>query len=267
MNSSFESYLRAEGLAPRTVALYARIAARWKGDPVRWVRSELEECPAGTASVLKSCLRHHRSWKGQNPVELPRGRRKRRIQRHPLTEGELAEWYSGLRAESDPARVVLEVLPRTGMRVSELVEARRSDLLFQEGRWGLEVQGKGGHRRWVPFSRGARRCLEQYLGLSLDTVADGSPRYLFPGRFEGSHISANWTREVARRVADRIGVECSPHVLRHTWATRANRAKVSPSAIQAVLGHSSPMTTAIYIHADPLAVLEAVDAAEDLDAN
>lgn len=264
---NFESYLRAEGLAPRTVDVYARVAARWKGDPVRWVRSELEDCPAGTASVLKSALRHFRKWKGLGSVELPRGRRKRRIQRHPLTEEELTEWYRALRGESDPVRVILEVLPRTGMRVSELVQARRDDLLYQEGRWGLEVRGKGGHHRWVPLSRGAQRCLEQYLGQSLDTVADGTPRFLFPGRFEGSHVSANWTREVARRVAARIGIECSPHVLRHTWATRANRAKVTPSAIQAVLGHSSPMTTAIYIHADPLAMLEAIDAAENLDAN
>jgi site-specific recombinase XerD len=151
------------------------------------------------------------------------------------------------------------------MRVSELCEARRHQLVLQGDTWGIEVVGKGGHQRWVPLSRSAVSALEGYLRVSLDRFADDELEdVIFVGRSNGP-ISANWVREVARAVAEEINVECSPHVLRHTWATRAHRAGVPATDIQAVLGHVSPATTAIYIHADADSMARAVELADRLE--
>ena len=59
-----------------------------------------------------------------------------------------------------------------------------------------------------------------------------------------------------------MGAVTNPHVLRHTWASNAHRAGVSATEIQAVLGHVSPITTAIYIHSDAGQMGRAVDLAD-----
>ena len=151
------------------------------------------------------------------------------------------------------------------MRVSELCTARRDQLVKRGNAWGIVVVGKGEHERWVPLSKSAVACLEAYLTVPIeDFAADETEDVIFVGR-KGQPVSANWVREVARKVSRKIGVECSPHVLRHTWATRAHRAGVPQNDIQAVLGHVSPATTQIYIHADDRSKTRAVELADSLE--
>jgi len=259
----FAAYLQAEGLQPRTVETYIRVANRvWEGDPKGWLQEQLRGAPAGTACVYKAAIRHWCDFNGHEPFKMPRGKRRKRKLRHPLSEDELRVFYSELLVEPDPARVVLECLPRTGLRISELCNATVENLTMVQGRWGIEVHGKGGHERRVPLSRGAQSALERYLECTIDELkdADGTG-WLFLGRFDGP-ISTNWVRTVSRRVGKRMGSVTNPHVLRHTWASNAHRAGVSSTEIQAVLGHISPMTTAIYIHSDASQMGRAVDLAD-----
>ena len=265
MSVSFGQYLASEGLGPRTIRCYERVGARVQSDPETWLREILMFAPVGTACVYKAAVKHWLEWQNLDPIKMPRGRRKKRKQRFPLSDGDLERWYKALRGEPDPARTVLEILPRTGMRVSELCNARRSQLVKRGNTWGIVVIGKGEHERWVPLSKSAVGCLEAYLTVPLPRFAqDEDEDVIFVGR-QKNPVSANWVREVARRVASQIGVECSPHVLRHTWATRAHRAGVSPTDIQAVLGHVSPATTQIYIHSDDRSKARAVELADALE--
>ena len=265
MRVSFGQYLASEGLGPRTIRCYERVGERVACDPEKWLREILAFAPVGTACVYKAAVKHWLEWQGLDPIKMPRGRRKKRKQRFPLSDSDLDRWYVSLKSEPDPARTVLEILPRTGMRVSELCNARRDQLVKRGNTWGIVVIGKGEHERWVPLSKSAQKCLEAYLTASLAEFSiDPQEDVIFVGR-KGNPVSANWVREVARRVADKIGVECSPHVLRHTWATRAHRAGVSPTDIQAVLGHISPATTQIYIHADDRSKARAVEMADALE--
>lgn len=262
---SFANYLKSEGLGPRTVQCYVRVSERVGSDPEQWLRNTLADAPVGTACVYKAAVRHWLEFRGDDPIKMPRGRRRKRKQRFPLSEIELARWYRALKSEPDPARTVLEILPKTGMRVSELCTARRNQLVQRGDAWGIVVIGKGEHERWVPLSKSAIQNLESYLTVPLqDFVSDEDEDVIFVGR-NGNPISANWVREVARNVSNKIGVECSPHVLRHTWATRAHHAGVPQTDIQAVLGHVSPATTQIYLHADDRSKLRAVEMADLLE--
>lgn len=259
----FASYLQAEGLQPRTILAYTRVAARaWEGNLQGWLQEQLRGSPAGTACVYKAALGHWCDFTGQERFRMPRGKRRKRKLRYPLSRDELVAFYSELESEPDPARVVLECLPRTGLRISELCSATVESLTWLEGRWGIEVHGKGGHERRVPLSAGAQAALERYFETTIAELKDAeSTGWLFLGRF-GGPISSNWVRTVARGVGHRMGSITNPHVLRHTWASNAHRAGVSPTEIQAVLGHISPVTTAIYIHSDAGQMGRAVDLAD-----
>ena len=264
---SFREYLEAEGLQPRTIETYLRVGNRvWERDPRAWLRQQLAQAPAGTACVYKAAVRHWAEWMGLSPIKMPRGKRRQRKYRRPLDKNQLQSWYLELESVGDPARVVLEILPRTGMRVSEACSLRNACLAADEGGFGVQIEGKGGHERWIPFSSGAVDCLERFLDMPLEAYMelDHESEWLFPGK-KNQAISTTWLQEVARNIGKRMGTATNPHVLRHTWASRAHRAGVPATEIQAVLGHSSPSTTAIYIHSDAELMRRAIDAVEEMD--
>jgi integrase/recombinase XerD len=135
---------------------------------------------------------------------------------------------------------ILELLYASGLRASEVIGARLSDLNLAD-RY-LTVRGKGDKERIVPFGQPAAEALKQYLGLRRD-----SSLCLFPGR-NGHKLTRAWLWHMIHRRFKEIGVHASPHMLRHSCATHMMEAGANLRVVQEILGHSDISTTQLYTH-------------------
>jgi integrase/recombinase XerD len=146
-------------------------------------------------------------------------------------------------------RAILEVLYATGLRVSELIGLRPSDVDMQVG--VLTCFGKGRKERLVPLGRVARRWVERYLEEVRGALARGRPpaAELFLNQ-RGGRLSRMGLWGIVRRHAVTAGVEriLTPHVLRHSFATHLLERGADLRALQAMLGHADISTTQIYTH-------------------
>jgi integrase/recombinase XerD len=146
---------------------------------------------------------------------------------------------------------LLVLILDTGLRIGEAVNIKMVDLDIKGGL--ITVIGKGQKQRAVPFSPFTRRVLIRYVGEFRHKLIDMESAYLFPAP-SGDHISINSVQQYMRRLAKRIGLSCSrcsPHVLRHTFATRAVANGANLFALKSIMGHSSLQTTAKYTHLSP----------------
>jgi len=142
---------------------------------------------------------------------------------------------------------LLAFLYNTGLRVGELCALNRADVQLPADGWGqVQVVGKGRRLRRVPLNAHARRALEDYLAQR----EDDNPA-LFLNR-SGQRFSVRGVALLVNRYLRRIGItdRSGPHVLRHTFATHALRARPNLRAVQELLGHSSVTTTQRYTHMD-----------------
>jgi site-specific recombinase XerD len=142
---------------------------------------------------------------------------------------------------------LLAFLYNTGLRVGELCALNRADIQLPADGWGqVQLVGKGRRLRWVPLNAHARRTLEDYLAQR----QDDNPA-LFLNR-SGQRFSVRGVALLVNRYLRRIGVtdRSGPHLLRHTFATHALRARPNLRAVQELLGHSSVTTTQRYTHMD-----------------
>ena len=153
-------------------------------------------------------------------------------------------------AEGQRNRAILEVLYSCGLRVSELVGLRLSQLYLQDEY--ICVEGKGNKQRLVPISQQAVREIEQYMAdrVTLD-IKSGEEDYLFLNR-RGRHLSRVMVFYIVRDACERCGIKksVSPHTLRHSFATHLLENGANLRAIQQMLGHESITTTEIYVHLD-----------------
>jgi len=142
---------------------------------------------------------------------------------------------------------LLAFLYNTGLRVGELCSLDRADVQLPPDGWGqVQLVGKGRRLRWVPINSRARRTLEDYLAQR----QDDNPA-LFLNR-SGQRFSVRGVALLVNRYLRRIGItdRSGPHLLRHTFATHALRARHNLRAVQELLGHSSVTTTQRYTHMD-----------------
>ena len=138
-------------------------------------------------------------------------------------------------------RSILEMLYATGLRVSELVSLKKSDINLT--RRTLRVVGKGNKEREVPFGEVAAEWLERWLQVS----PKGSP-FVYPGRTGAVSRQTIW--HCVQNYAKLIGLNPvpSPHVLRHAFATHLLNHGADLRAVQTLLGHENITTTEIYTH-------------------
>lgn len=145
-------------------------------------------------------------------------------------------------------KAIIEVLYSCGLRVSELVSLRISDLFLEES--FIRVIGKGNKQRLVPIGVPASEALSYYLaGRRLQKVSKGSEDIVFINR-RGGKLSREMIFIMVRKQATEAGVqkEISPHTFRHSFASHLVENGADLRAVQQMLGHSSILTTEIYTH-------------------
>lgn len=157
---------------------------------------------------------------------------------------DLSKW------EGQRNKAIIEVLFSCGLRVSELVTLRLSDLYLEEH--FVRVVGKGRKERLVPISESAVKQLQLwFIDRNLMDIKPGEEDYVFLNR-RGAHLTRTMILIMIKRLGEEAGISktISPHTLRHSFATALLAGGADLRAIQAMLGHESIGTTEIYTHID-----------------
>ena len=152
--------------------------------------------------------------------------------------------------EGQRNRAIIEVLFSCGLRVSELVNLKLTDLYLTEQY--VRVFGKGSKERLVPISPRAIRELQLwFVDRNQMVIKPGEEDYVFLNR-RGTHLTRVMILIMIKRQAEVAGITktISPHTLRHSFATALLEGGADLRAIQALLGHESIGTTEIYTHID-----------------
>jgi site-specific recombinase XerD len=212
-----------------------------------------------------------------------------------LTDQELAVLLGAVRTTSPTGlrnKAMLKIMAYGGLRVSEVTALRTTDVRREGGRVLLDVRaGKGDKDRTVPLPDHVAETLDAWMvarralgigpgrvfctirkGRSVHPVATtngfAAGRVTESELTPGDPLSARYVQALVARLARRAGLEkrVTPHVLRHTAATRTLRAHGDVRRVQDLLGHSNVATTQIYTHVDAAEVAEAVDLVPDVEA-
>ncbi len=158
--------------------------------------------------------------------------------------------------EGQRNKTIIEVLFSCGLRVSELVNLKLSNLYLEEG--FVRVMGKGSKERLVPISSKAVRELQYwFVDRNLMKIQQGEEDYVFLNR-RGKHLTRTMILIMLKRQAVAAGITktISPHTLRHSFATELLKGGADLRAIQAMLGHESIGTTELYMHIDTTTLRE-----------
>jgi len=155
------------------------------------------------------------------------------------------------KAEGQRNKAMLETLYSCGLRVSELVNLKITNLFFDQG--FIKIEGKGDKERLVPVSGRAIGEINRYLNGYRKTlkVNQESENILFLNR-RGKKLSRVMIFTIIKNLAEKVGIEkkISPHTFRHSFATHLINGGADLRAVQEMLGHESILTTEIYTHLD-----------------
>lgn len=174
--------------------------------------------------------------------------------RDALLEEHLEIYLNECDSVSDPVRTVLKLLPLTGMRISELTSLSLSNITSRQGIKGFQFTGKRNVQRFIPLNKKAKTLVEDYIS------KEDPSEFLFTGYLD-TPISPAAVRKYTRRFAKKHPEELkglSPHILRHTFASRALKNGADLKTVQALLGHKNIETTSRYLHPDAEALLAGV---------
>ncbi len=155
------------------------------------------------------------------------------------------------KAQGERNRTMIETMYACGLRVSEVINLRLSDLFFNEG--FIRVLGKGNKQRFVPIYGKAQKFIDFYIQQirSHINIQDGYEDTIFLNR-RGKGLSRQMVFMILKDLAIKInlGKKISPHTLRHSFATHLLKRGADLRAIQQMLGHESITTTEVYVHLD-----------------
>jgi integrase/recombinase XerD len=207
-------------------------------------------------SGLKSFFNYlvFEDYRSDNPLELIETPKTGRKLPDTLSVAEIDSLINAIDLSSNEGernRTILETLYGCGLRVSELVNLKISDLFFEEG--FLKITGKGNKQRFVPIGN----LTQKYIQLYRETirthivVKKGVEDTLFLNR-RGSQLTRAMIFTIIKDLATKINLNktISPHTLRHSFATHLLENGADLRSIQLMLGHESITTTEIYVHLD-----------------
>jgi site-specific recombinase XerD len=203
-------------------------------------------------AALRGVARHYGrtlNLKGMKKVEPPI---------EPLNGREIGRLLAVLDGERwlDKRNVaVVSLMVRAGLRVSEVVALHRDDIEISERKGQVVIRrGKGLKERTVPLSRAARAEVEAYK----EVRPSFAGQYLFVTQ-SGKPLSARDVQRLVSNASFKAGIrsEVTPHILRHTFATRAlQQANMDLATLSRILGHENLTTTARYLHPNKVHVAE-----------
>jgi integrase/recombinase XerD len=151
--------------------------------------------------------------------------------------------------EGERNRAILETLYGCGLRVSELVNLKLSDLYFDED--FIKVTGKGNKQRFVPISTINKKYINIYRNEARVhlPIQKEHEDFVFLNR-RGKQLTRAMIFTIIKRLAEHIGLKksISPHTFRHSFATHLLENGADLRAIQQMLGHESITTTEVYMH-------------------
>jgi len=145
-------------------------------------------------------------------------------------------------------RAMLELLYATGVRVSELINLKMSQVNLNQG--VLRIVGKGDRERLIPLGDEAQDWLKEFIdGPRVEILLERQSEYLFPTR-RGDRMTRQAFWHIIKRYAKKAGVrkKLSPHTVRHAFATHLLNNGADLRVVQLLLGHSDVSTTQIYTH-------------------
>jgi integrase/recombinase XerD len=156
-------------------------------------------------------------------------------------------------------KAILETLYSCGLRVSELINLKFSNIYFKQG--FIRVIGKGNKERLVPVSSSVEREVSFYVeGARKSTpIQKGCEDYVFLNR-RGRPLTRVMIFTIVKQLSESIGLKknISPHTFRHSFATHLIEGGANLRAVQEMLGHKSITTTEIYTHLDKSFIREAI---------
>ena len=231
-------------------------------DIVAFLAAEREKGMKGSTrsrrtAAIRMFFRHlkERHLIRANPSDLMDAPKKALALPRVLSEEEVFAMLDEVKGE-DPIslrdRAILEVMYGCGLRVSELCELKREDIVA-DGEL-LRILGKGSKERIVPIGGAAGRALTAYLEGSRESFAKGdlSEGHIFLTRL-GRPFTRQGVFKIVRTRAAAVGIAAdrvSPHVLRHCFASHMLSHGADIRAIQELLGHADIGTTQVYTHVD-----------------
>lgn len=189
-----------------------------------------------------------------NPLELIESPKIGRKLPDTLAEEEIDRIINAIdlsSPEGERNRAMLETLYGCGLRVSELINLKISDLFFEEG--FIKVTGKGDKQRFVPIVAITQKYINIYRNEIRKHVSikPGFEDTLFLNR-RGKQLTRAMIFTIIKQLAEKIGLKksISPHTFRHSFATHLLQNNADLRSIQLMLGHESIITTEIYVHLD-----------------
>ena len=248
----FETYLDLEGKSPNTVRMYSYYVRRyleWGGEinarsALRFLaRLRREGYSNRSLNLVVQALRAYFRFEGYDeeaeklkPPKVPRSLPK------ALTREEVKRLLSVIPPTRKRDRLIVLLLYGAGLRVSELVNLKKSEVDLERGI--IVVRGgKGAKDRVVPIPEFLVEEIRSYL----ETRSDSSEYLLVEERRKNKdRLSTKTVWYLLKKYGRRAGVEVTPHRLRHSFATHMLERGVDIRAIQELLGHSNLSTTQIY---------------------
>ncbi|WP_010519763.1 site-specific tyrosine recombinase XerD [Croceivirga radicis] len=215
-----------------------------------------ERSQARIISGLKSFFNYlvFEDLREDNPTDLIEAPKIGRKLPDTLSENEINDLIAAIdlsHPQGERNRAILETLYGCGLRVSELINLKLSDLYFDED--FIQVTGKGNKQRLVPIANINKKYILIYREQIRvhQTIAPEATDILFLNR-RGKQLTRAMVFTIVKQLAEKIGLKktISPHTFRHSFATHLLENGADLRAIQQMLGHESITTTEVYMHVD-----------------
>ncbi|MFK8060213.1 MAG: site-specific tyrosine recombinase XerD [Polaribacter sp.] len=202
-------------------------------------------------------------YRKTNPTDLIETPKIGRKLPDTLSEDEIVELIAAIdlsHPQGERNRTILETIYSCGLRVSELINLKISDLFFDEG--FIRVIGKGNKQRFIPIHYSAQKYILFYIkDIRIHIVPKkGFEDIVFLNR-RGKSLTRQMIFMILKDLAIKIDLKkkISPHTLRHSFATHLLKNGADLRAIQQMLGHESITTTEVYVHLDKSYLKEVVE--------
>lgn len=275
---SFQSYLKIErGLSQNTVDNYSFDLLRLTQfldvnniikNPINIAEEEIQQfiytvskevnprSQARIISGLKSFFTYliFEDYRSDNPMELIETPKIGRKLPDTLSVQDIDALIAAIdlsKEEGERNKAMLETLYGCGLRVSELITLKISDLFFEEG--FIKITGKGNKQRFVPIGNTTQKCIELYKSHVRThlTIQKGHEDTLFLNR-RGKQLTRAMVFTIIKDLAVKTNLKkaISPHTFRHSFATHLLENGADLRSIQLMLGHESITTTEVYVHLD-----------------